>query len=57
MTRRSACRRGTSGSRVGRELDRLAREAEFKRRIGAHVRTFVEDRCPDSVEIRHPRDE
>lgn len=36
------------GSRVHRELDRLARQAGFKRRMDDHVRTYIESQCRGS---------
>ncbi len=33
------------GSLVARELDRLARQNGFKRRVDDHIRTYIEDEC------------
>jgi asparagine synthase (glutamine-hydrolysing) len=42
------------GSRVARELDRLAREAGFERSEGTHVARFVGDRAGSVPDIRRP---
>jgi asparagine synthase (glutamine-hydrolysing) len=42
------------GSRVSRELDRLARQAGFKRRQGDHVTAYVESLCDPPVRIGSP---
>ena len=38
------------GSLISRELDRLARQAGFKRRMDDHVTRYVEHRLDESVE-------